>query len=98
MDISSWKFYKRFYKGNGFRFVLTVFLSVLQSAAVVPIALMVRLVFDEAIPKGDGARLIKLCVLIMSLYVLNGGFSLWTRYLSLDITKKAIKKLRDEMV
>jgi ATP-binding cassette subfamily B protein len=77
---------------------LTVLLSVVQSVVVVPIALIVRLIFDEAIPKKDIPRLITMCLIILAFYILSGGLTLWTRFLSLDTTKKAIQRLRDEMV
>lgn len=98
MNTTVWKFYKGYYGGCGFRFILTIFLSMLQAVSVVPVALMVRLIFDEAIPGKDVPKLIVMCLIILLLYLLNGGLTLWTRFLSLDTTKKAIKRLRDDLI
>ena len=98
MDFSAWKHYCRLYQGARFRFVLNIFLSVFQSIAVLFIALMIRFVFDEAIPEQNVAQLIWLCAFMLALYILTGGLTLWTRYLSLSTTKMAIKRIRDEIV
>lgn len=98
MNVSVWKYYLQFYQGSRFYFILNIFLSVLLSITVVPIALMVRLIFDEAIPKKNVSQLIGFSIIIFILYILNGGLTLWSRYISLNITKVAIKRMRDEIV
>lgn len=93
-----WKSYIRLYKGQYRKFFLSVLLSIVQSLIVVPVALLVRHIFDKALPEKDFRQLIILCVTISILYILNGAITLWTRYISLKMTKSVIKILRNTII
>lgn len=93
-----WKSYIRLYKGQFRKFFLSIFLSIAQSLIVIPITLLVRLIFDKALPEKDFRQLIILCVTISILYILNGTITLWTRYISLKMTKNVIKIIRNTII
>ena len=93
-----WKSYISFYKGQYFKFVLAISLSVLQSVIIVPIALLVRSVFDHALPEKNFSQLVTLCIIISILYIVNGGITLWTRHISLKTTKRVIRVIRNRII
>lgn len=98
MKLSSWQFYLRFYKGRCLKLTLTVLLSALQSLLVVPIAFLVRHLFDTVIPAGDLQNLVLVSAIILILSVFNEVFFLLPWHLSLKITKAAITDLRDALL
>ncbi len=73
-------------------------LSVAQSLALVPIALLVRTAFDDAIPSGDSDRLIALGAGILGLYLLSLALGLAGRYAVLRVTKPAVARVRSELI
>jgi ABC-type bacteriocin/lantibiotic exporter with double-glycine peptidase domain len=73
-------------------------LSVATSAALIPIALLVRTAFDQAIPDGDSGELILLGAGILALYVLSLALGLLGRYVVLKVTKPAVARVRDELI
>lgn len=98
MKFSSWKFYLSFFKGRYLKLTLTVLLTALQSLLVVPIAFLVKYLFDTALPNGDIQNLILLSSAILALSILNEAFFLWPWHLSLKITKAAVTELRDALL
>jgi len=93
-----WGAYIRLYKGQYRNFFLSIALSILQSLVVIPIALLIRIVFDNVLPGKDFKQLVILCFIISGLYILNGALTLWTRYISLKTTKRVIKNIRNMIV
>jgi ABC-type multidrug transport system fused ATPase/permease subunit len=98
MNLSSWRFYLKFYRGRYSRLALSILLSAGQSLLVVPIALLIRTIFDSILPQADIHRLIWVGGVIFLLSILNEVATLWPRYLSLNTTKLVIRDLRDELL
>jgi ABC-type bacteriocin/lantibiotic exporter with double-glycine peptidase domain len=73
-------------------------LSVAQSLTLVPIALLVRSAFDDAIPSEDSGQLIALGAGILALYLLSLGLGLIGRYVVLRVTKPAVARVRSELI
>jgi len=73
-------------------------LSVAQALALVPIALLVRSAFDDAIPSGDSGQLIALGAGILGLYLLSLALGLGGRYAVLRVTKPAVARVRSELI
>ncbi len=94
----AWKYYLQFYRESYPALILCILLSVLQPLFVLPIAFLVRHIFDKIIPKSDIQSLIVIALIILGFIVLNNCFTLWTRYLSLNKTKKVIRDLREELL
>ena len=76
----------------------SILLSILQSMFLLPIAFLVRYIFDKVIPTGDVQNLIGMSLIILGLIVLNSGFTLWTRYLSLNKIRLVTRDLREELL
>ncbi len=98
MKISSWQFYLGFYQGRFFRLILSILLSSGQSLILLPIAFMVRYIFDVTIPWGELHNLILLGLVILVLSILNEAATLYPRYLSLNTTKLVLRDIREELV
>lgn len=73
---------------------LSVALSVVQSALLIPVALAVRYAFDTLIPEDRIGRLALVAAAALCLYVASAAFGLCTRYVVLGVTKRAITRLR----
>jgi ATP-binding cassette, subfamily B, bacterial len=93
-----WRAFSRLVDGSGHLAGLGLGLSVAQALALVPIALLVRAAFDDAIPSGDSGRLIVLGAGILGLYVLSLAFGLAGRYAVLRVTKPAVARVRLELL
>jgi ATP-binding cassette subfamily B protein len=98
MNVSSWRFYLAFYRGRFGGLVLSILLSAGQSLLAVPIAFMVRRIFDDILPRADFPGLIGWGAAILALGLLTEVATLWPRYLSLNTTKSVIRDLRNELL
>jgi ATP-binding cassette, subfamily B, bacterial len=70
----------------------------LQSLFVLPILLLIRIVFDAAIPNGHIGWLPLLGLAIVLIRVAQSGFGLWLRGIVLDLIKGAVRELREDLV
>ncbi|MCZ6774977.1 MAG: ABC transporter ATP-binding protein [Ignavibacteria bacterium] len=77
---------------------MSIAISIGLSLIVLPIAYLVRYVFDEVIPAGDIRLLVLAGVAVFLLSLVNSGLTLWTQYVTLKITKGAIQRFRDELL
>src|SRR4051812_25214936 len=71
-----------------------VALSILQSALLIPVAVLVRHVFDTQLPHRDAGAVALTGACILLRYLTSAGLGLVTRYNVLKATKKAITALR----
>jgi ABC-type multidrug transport system fused ATPase/permease subunit len=94
----TWRRYWQFYQGSRTAVGAAVALGVLQLAAVLPIPLLIRQLFDEAIRKGDTARIVTLVIALASLQLAASAIALAARYVSLRTTKQAIYHLRQSLL
>lgn len=93
-----WSAFSRLIDGSGHLAALGLSLSVAQALALVPIALLVRTAFDDAIPSGNSSQLIALGAGILGLYVLSLALGLAGRYAVLRVTKPAVARVRLELL
>ncbi|MBW4497062.1 MAG: ABC transporter ATP-binding protein/permease [Oscillatoria princeps RMCB-10] len=98
MNLPAWRYYSQLYKDYYHLLFWSVAASLGQSAVFFPIALLVRHVFDVAIPTGNLSLLALTGVAVLVLYAGNMALALWTRYIILKITKIAIQRLRVELL
>ena len=77
---------------------LSVFLSVLQSAVLVPVALVVKHVFDTLVPQHDVSGMALAGAEIFGMYVASAGIALLNRYATLKAVMHGITKLRGELL
>jgi len=93
-----WRAFSRLIEGSGRLATLSLALSVAQSLALIPIALLVRRLFDETIPADDVGELILIGAAILGLYLLSLGLGLAGRYVVLRVTKPAVAGVRSELI
>ncbi|WP_017718248.1 ABC transporter ATP-binding protein [Kamptonema formosum] len=98
MNLPAWLYYSQLYKDYYHLLFWSVAASLGQSAVFFPIALLVRHVFDVAIPTHNLSLLALTGVGVLALYAGNMALALWTRYIILKITKIAIHRLRAELL
>ena len=98
VNIEAWKYYLRFYHGYESKMIVSVVVSITQSIFVLPIAFLVQYEIDELIPSASYTLMMLVGIIIVGLYLISGGLTLWTRYLILDISKSAIQQFRDELL
>jgi ABC-type bacteriocin/lantibiotic exporter with double-glycine peptidase domain len=98
IDWKIWEFYLEFYSGVRLRLALVTLRAVFQACLLIPLALLVRHIFDRAIP-GHDFRSLAFCSLgMLGLYVCSSALILLNRHSALTITKDAIQRIRDELL
>lgn len=98
MNLTNWKYFFRLYKGEYRTLIFTIFLSIGQSLLVLPIAFLVRRAFDEVIPSGNLEFLLLIGGGILLLNLSNQGLTLWSRHLTLKTNKRAVNRLRQDLL
>jgi len=98
MKAGPWRFYLEYYRGSGLALVAAAGLSVLQSLLVLPIAYLVRRIFDRALPDRDAGLLLAASGAIVVIFLAEAGLMLGARSLSLRTTKRAIRNILDDIV
>ena len=96
--MTTWRIFARFFDGSRRALALSVAAAIGQSLALVPLALVVKHVFDVTIPDGDDGALLACGALLVALYLVSAALALWTRYTVLGVTKRAITKLRGALL
>lgn len=98
MNFPAWRHYGQFYRGSRKLLLFCVGLSALQSLLVVPVAVLVRYIFDTAIPAHNINAILWICLGILSLNIIDTTTSLWLRRMTLSVTKVAIRRMREELL
>jgi ATP-binding cassette, subfamily B, bacterial len=98
MRLRSWRSFARFFDDSKGLLAWTVVLSVGQALAFLPLAYLVKRVFDTLIPHQRTGALIVSGLLILLLYLASAGLGLLTRYLVLRTTTAGILRLRIRLI
>jgi ATP-binding cassette subfamily B protein len=93
-----WRLFLGLFAGSGRLLGRSLVASLLQAALLVPVAFVVRHVFNTVIPRGELGALIGFGALLLGLFLANGALSLWNRYATLRVTKRAVTRLRSLLV
>lgn len=96
--LAAWRSYRQFYRGHSRPLVMSLLVSMAQSLIVVPIALLIRRIFDSTLPAGQFSELVLAGGAIALLYTLHGAATLWTRYITLATTKTVIQNFLGELL
>jgi ABC-type bacteriocin/lantibiotic exporter with double-glycine peptidase domain len=81
--------------GHARRLLITSLLvSLLQSALLIPIPLVIKHVFDVDLRRPHAGAMVLQGAIVLCLYLASAGLGLWTRYAVLDATKRSIAVLR----
>ena len=97
-DIAAWRYFINFYGGQYKRLAFSAAASSAQSLIIVPILLLIRYVFDVAIPQKNIHLLVLVGIGIFAFSLANSAISLWIRSINLDIIRIAIYKLREDLL
>lgn len=98
MNINAWRHYLTYYRGMELRLAASVVLAAGQALFILPLAFLVRYAFDTLIPAREFGGLVLVGVGILVVTVLNNATNVWARYLTLDVTKRAVAALRTELL
>src|SRR5262245_43301174 len=96
--IGTWRSVARLLQGTHRLVIASVAISVVQSALLVPIAFIVRRIFDVTIPDGRSSELVLLGLATLLLFVGGSALGLLTRWLSLRATKESIRRLQARLL
>jgi ATP-binding cassette, subfamily B, bacterial len=94
----TWRAFSRLIDGSTHIAAWGLGLSVAQALTLVPIALLVRTIFNETIPSNDSGQLVMLGAAILALYLLSLALGLIGRYAVLRVTKPGVARVRAELI
>jgi ABC-type multidrug transport system fused ATPase/permease subunit len=86
--------YRRFYESSPHGLVFVIALALAEIAAVLPVPILIRRLFDEAVTQARINAVVETVLLLAALRLVATGASLYNRRLSLGITKSAVRRLR----
>jgi ABC-type bacteriocin/lantibiotic exporter with double-glycine peptidase domain len=98
MNLSAWRYYAKLYHGFYKILWLSIASSIVLSLLVLPVAYLIRLSVDKAIPAGDLRLLLLAGVVLFLLNVGTACVTLWTRHETLKLTKTAMQRLREDLL
>jgi len=93
-----WRYYAKQYRGQGWPILASAALAAIGFAFVIPSVLLVRVIFDRAIPHADYRLLVLATAGIVALNFVTGGLSLLVRRIGLNSTKRLICHIRSQLL
>lgn len=93
-----WRRYAHFYSGSRRWVAVAIVLAVAELAMVVPVPILIRSLFDDAIRNGSTSRIFRIVLILAGLRVLTTATGLVLRKISLDTTKLAISRMRASLI
>ncbi len=93
-----WKDYAAYYRGLRGKLTLALILAITQAALLAPVALLTKKAFDQLMPQGQFASLLQISAVMLVLYLTSHSLSLYNRFLCLQITKRAVQGLRNDLI
>jgi ATP-binding cassette, subfamily B, bacterial len=98
MISAPWRYYIKKYRGHSWPIAASAVIAALGFGFVVPSVMLVRVIFDRAIPRAD-FRLLALSSLgIVGLNLVTGGLSLLVRRIAVRSTKQLICQIRGDLL
>ena len=97
-DPAAWRYFSQFYRGQRRRLALSAVISAAQSLFIVPTLLLVRYVFDVAIPQQNIRLLVLMGIGIFVFRLINSAVSLWIRFRNISTIKTVIFNLREDIL
>jgi ABC-type multidrug transport system fused ATPase/permease subunit len=93
-----WRYYAKKYRGQGWPILASAALAALGFLFVIPSVMLVRVIFDRAIPHADFRLLALASAGIVALNLVTGGLSLLVRRIALNSTKRLICHIRADLL
>lgn len=98
MDRAAWRYFYRFFRPCRRFLLLNLLVAACQSLAFLPMMLLVRRIFDTALPAGRLGLLALYCGGVIVLILFNMLLILWTRRGAIRAVKLAIRDLRNDLI
>jgi ABC-type bacteriocin/lantibiotic exporter with double-glycine peptidase domain len=96
--MARWRQIARLLEGSRRLVLVSLAISLAQSALLIPIALLVKHAFDDSIPHHQTSELIWSGLAIIALFIGSSALGLLTRWLALRATKHSVNALRTELL
>jgi ABC-type bacteriocin/lantibiotic exporter with double-glycine peptidase domain len=93
-----WRQLLRLMEGSRRQILISLALSLGQSILLIPIALLIRRVFDVTIPDHRSDELVLIGVAILALFLASSALGLLTRWVALRAIKRSITVLRTRVL
>ena len=77
---------------------MATMLIVIQAALALPVAALLKRLFDDAVAFSNPSRIVVFAFIIVALYVLGDALQLGATHLNLRVTKAAILRLREMII
>ena len=95
---ANWLRYTSFFRPFYLTLISCAVVSAAQSFVLLPIALLVRRAFDDAIPAKNFGLLVRIAIIILLASLASEALNLIIKYRILGITKLITQRLRDELL
>jgi ABC-type multidrug transport system fused ATPase/permease subunit len=97
-DLNAWRYFLRFFQGRLSIVVISSLASTLQAVLVLPLVLLIRYVFDTAIPRSDVRSLILCGCAIFAVNLAGAGIAIWVNRINFTVVHAVISILRQDLV
>ncbi|MEA3446164.1 MAG: ABC transporter ATP-binding protein [Bacteroidota bacterium] len=94
----AWRYFAGFFKNYYHKLILTSIGSTAQAGLIIPVLLLVRYIFDVAIPQKEINNFILIGIAILILRLSNAAFTLFLRNINIKIIAEAINELRTDLM
>ena len=98
MSLRTWRALTTFFAGSRRTLAASVALSIAQAVVIAPTGYLVGRTFNTLIPHRDVTGIVLTAGLILVAYLAASGLGLWTRWLVLDASKRAVTSLRGALL
>src|SRR4051812_31860794 len=98
MRTGTWGTLARLFAGSRRVLLASTAVSIAQAALLLPVALIVRRVFDTLVPQGDEGAIATSGLIVFVLYMASAALGLLTAQMVLTATRSAITQLRGELI
>lgn len=94
----AWVYYLRLYRRARLKLAMVGVAALLSAGLIVPLLILVRHIFDAAIPAGDVRSLVLCGAGIVATTLASDAVVLWIRHVTLKVTKQVIRDLRADLI
>ncbi len=94
----AWRYFYHFFKGSEKKLVFTSLGFVFQSMLIIPILLIIRYLFDVAIPQKQIQTFFLIGLTILGIRLFNVFFTLYIRNIYIKTITESIRKLRVDLL
>lgn len=90
--------YLAFYTGSKAKILLSFFLTLVQALSILPIAIIIKYLFDHSLLSGNNQEFIFGIITVLFLFIVNAVAILANRHITLSIIKSIISNMRQRLI